>query len=46
VTLRYEQELEYDEIAEITGLPLGTVKSSLFRARKELASEMEAMGWR
>ena len=46
VTLRYEQELEYDEIAEITGLPLGTVKSSLFRARKELAAEMEAMGWR
>jgi RNA polymerase sigma-70 factor (ECF subfamily) len=46
VTLRYEQELEYDEIAEITGLPLGTVKSSLFRARKELAAEMEALGWR
>jgi RNA polymerase sigma-70 factor (ECF subfamily) len=46
VTLRYEQELEYDEIAEITGLPLGTVKSSLFRARKELAAELEAMGWR
>jgi RNA polymerase sigma-70 factor (ECF subfamily) len=46
VNLRYEQELEYDEIAEITGLPLGTVKSSLFRARKELAVEMESMGWR
>ena len=46
VNLRYEQELEYDEIADITGLPLGTVKSSLFRARKELAVEMEAMGWK
>ena len=46
VALRYEQELEYDEIAEITGLPLGTVKSSLFRARKELASEMESLGWK
>ena len=46
VNLRYEQELEYDEIANITGLPLGTVKSSLFRARKELAVEMEAMGWK
>jgi RNA polymerase sigma-70 factor (ECF subfamily) len=45
VTLRYEQELEYDEIAEITGLPLGTVKSSLFRARKELAAQMENLGW-
>jgi RNA polymerase sigma-70 factor (ECF subfamily) len=46
VNLRYEQELEYDEIADITGLPLGTVKSSLFRARKELAVKMEAMGWK
>ncbi len=46
VNLRYEQELEYDEIADITGMPLGTVKSSLFRARKELAAEMEALGWR
>jgi RNA polymerase sigma-70 factor (ECF subfamily) len=46
VTLRYSQELEYDEIADITGLPLGTVKSSLFRARKELAVEMESMGWK
>jgi RNA polymerase sigma-70 factor (ECF subfamily) len=46
VTLRYEQELDYEEIADITGLPLGTVKSSLFRARKELAQEMDALGWR
>jgi RNA polymerase sigma-70 factor (ECF subfamily) len=46
VTLRYAQELEYDEIADIMGLPLGTVKSSLFRARKELAVEMESMGWK
>jgi RNA polymerase sigma-70 factor, ECF subfamily len=46
VTLRYDQELGYDEIAEITGLPLGTVKSALFRARKELAAELENMGWR
>jgi RNA polymerase sigma-70 factor (ECF subfamily) len=46
VNLRYGQELEYDDIAEITGLPLGTVKSTLFRARKELAIEMETLGWR
>jgi RNA polymerase sigma-70 factor (ECF subfamily) len=46
VILRYEQDLEYEEIAEITELPLGTVKSTLFRARKELAVEMEALGWR
>lgn len=46
VTLRYEGELEYGEIAEITGLPLGTVKSTLFRARKELAEHLETLGWR
>jgi len=41
----YEQELDYDEIAEMTGLPMGTVKSSLHRARKELAEHLENMGW-
>ena len=45
VALRYEQELDYDEIAEMTGLPMGTVKSSLHRARKELAEHLENMGW-
>lgn len=45
VTLRYERDLDYDEIAEITGLPLGTVKSSLHRARKELADHMGSLGW-
>ena len=45
VTLRYERELDYDEIAEITGLPMGTVKSSLHRARKELAGHLENLGW-
>ena len=45
VTLRYERELDYDEIADITGLPMGTVKSSLHRARKELAEHLETLGW-
>jgi RNA polymerase sigma-70 factor (ECF subfamily) len=45
VALRYERELDYDEIVEITGLPMGTVKSSLHRARKELAEHLENMGW-
>ena len=44
ITLRYERELDYDEIAEITGLPMGTVKSSLHRARKELAEHLENLG--
>lgn len=46
VALKYEQQLGYDEISEITGLPAGTVKSSLHRARKELAEYMEQLGWR
>jgi RNA polymerase sigma-70 factor (ECF subfamily) len=45
VTLRYERDLDYDEIAEITRQPMGTVKSSLHRARKELAEHLENMGW-
>ena len=34
IVLRHSQELSYDEIAEVTGLPLGTVKNRLFRARE------------
>jgi RNA polymerase sigma-70 factor, ECF subfamily len=45
ITLRYERDLDYDEIAEITGLPMGTVKSSLHRARKDLAGHLESLGW-
>ena len=46
VTLKYEQDLEYEDIVEITGLPIGTVKSSLHRARKELAEQLQSLGWR
>ena len=45
VALRYERDLDYDEIVEITGLPMGTVKSALHRARKELADHLETLGW-
>lgn len=45
VTLRHEHELDYGEIAQITGMPVGTIKSSLHRARKELAEHMERLGW-
>ena len=43
--LRFAQELSYDEIAEVTGAPLGTVKVHLFRARQELARRLRAAGW-
>ena len=46
VALRYQQELTLEEIGEITGLPIGTIKSSLHRARKELAASLSARGWR
>lgn len=45
VSLKYEQELEYDEISGVTGIPVGTVKSSLHRARKELAEQLQTLGW-
>jgi len=34
ILLRHSKDLSYDEIAEVTGLPLGTVKNRLFRARE------------
>ncbi len=36
ITLFHHEELSYEEISVITGLPVGTVKSYLFRARKAL----------
>ncbi|MDT5156433.1 MAG: polymerase sigma-70 factor, subfamily [Acidobacteriota bacterium] len=34
IVLRHSHDLSYDEIAEVTGLPLGTVKNRIFRARE------------
>ncbi|MGH8016381.1 MAG: RNA polymerase sigma factor, partial [Candidatus Zixiibacteriota bacterium] len=41
VTLYHLDDLSYQEIAEITGMPDGTVKSYLFRARKLLRERLE-----
>jgi RNA polymerase sigma-70 factor (ECF subfamily) len=41
VVLRDVEELSYDEIVEITGLPEGTVKSRLHRARMALKELLE-----
>jgi len=46
VALRYQEGLPYEEIAEISGLPLGTVKTHLFRARKAMVRHLESAGWR
>ena len=45
VVLFYVEGASYQEICEVTGLPLGTVKTNLHRARKELAEGMAALGW-
>ena len=42
--LRFVQEMSYDEIAEVLGVPLGTVKIHIFRARAELLKQMRALG--
>ena len=40
ITLYHQEEMSYQEIGEITGLPEGTVKSYLFRARRELKNDL------
>jgi RNA polymerase sigma-70 factor (ECF subfamily) len=40
VALFYMQEKSYDEVANMLGLPVGTVKTYLFRARKSMAGEL------
>jgi RNA polymerase sigma-70 factor (ECF subfamily) len=34
IVLRHGHDLSYEEIVEVTGLPLGTVKNRIFRARE------------
>jgi RNA polymerase sigma-70 factor (ECF subfamily) len=42
--LRFQHGLSYEEIAEVTGVRLGTVKIQLHRARKRLAADLLAAG--
>lgn len=43
ITLRDVQGLEYREIALITGLPIGTVESRIFRGRRRLRPMLEPL---
>src|SRR5690606_26187223 len=42
VTLYHIDELGIGEIAQITGLPEGTVKNYLFRARQKLKAQLQS----
>lgn len=44
VILRHSQDLTYEEIVEVTGLPLGTVKNRLFRAREMMRQQFLEKG--
>jgi RNA polymerase sigma-70 factor, ECF subfamily len=43
VQLLYRDQLSYEEIALATGMPLGTVKVRLFRARQRLRAHLEEL---
>jgi RNA polymerase sigma factor (sigma-70 family) len=40
ITLFHHESMTYEELSRITGMPEGTVKSSLFRARKMLKENL------
>jgi RNA polymerase sigma-70 factor (ECF subfamily) len=45
IALRYDQDLPFEEIGQILGVPEVTARTYVHRARKELAQAMEALGW-
>ncbi|MFZ5901846.1 MAG: RNA polymerase sigma factor [Bacillota bacterium] len=46
LVLRHQEGLSYEEIAQTAGLPLGTVKTHLFRARRQLRQALVGVyGW-
>lgn len=46
VLLRFAEGLSYQDVAQVTGLPEGTVKTYIHRARKEMAATLSAGGFR
>src|SRR4051812_35169006 len=44
ILLRPSHDMSYDEIADVTGFPLGTVKNRLFRAREVMRQQFVERG--
>jgi RNA polymerase sigma factor (sigma-70 family) len=44
VILRHKEEKTYEEIASILGIPVGTVKARIFRARVLLKKKLKTLG--
>jgi RNA polymerase sigma-70 factor (ECF subfamily) len=44
IVLRHAHDMSYDEIAEVTSLPLGTVKNRIFRAREAMRALLVERG--
>ena len=45
IALRYDQQLPFDEIGRILGVPEVTARTYVHRARKELARSLASLGW-
>jgi RNA polymerase sigma-70 factor (ECF subfamily) len=45
IVLRYQEGCSYEEIAEAMGIPEGTAKTFVHRARKQMAAALTAAGW-
>jgi len=43
ITMRYQNELSYEEIASTLNLPLGTVKTGIFRAKAQLRNALATL---
>lgn len=43
LVLKDIDELSYEQISELLGIPLGTVRSRLFRARQDLLERMQRL---
>lgn len=44
ILLRHQQDLTYEEMAQVLDMPLGTVKTHLFRAREKLKEILQRTG--